>query len=96
MLEDKVDDQHPGGYRSLRVSDPNEMVYFYARSYWLTRDIQETHPELLKSLFNKRYRHKELETRLAAAYHMSRQEFWRTANQRTISHFKERSSDAAD
>ena len=93
-LSRRVNNHRPGGYRRIRGTDPNQMIYFYARSYWITRFIEETRPGLLMSLFDKRYRHKELETRLAAAYHMTYEEFWETANQRIIRHFTQRRQNA--
>jgi hypothetical protein len=96
ILENRQNDEHPGGYRNLKVSDPNELIYFYARSYWMTRYIEETRPGLLKSLFDKRYRHKELESRLAAAYHLDYGEFWKTANQEAVKRFNRREPVAVD
>ncbi|MCP4542311.1 MAG: hypothetical protein GY832_34755 [Chloroflexi bacterium] len=79
----------PGRYRKARVSDPDALVYHYVRGYWITRYIQDTHPDLLKSLFTRRYPHKALETRVAAAFGMSYEEFWTKIDGMVVSHFEE-------
>ena len=67
----------PGRYPRFTTQDADAIVYLYVRGYWLTRTIEETRPGLLKSLFTRRYRHAELESQIAAAFGMGRDEFWR-------------------
>ena len=66
------------------------MVYLYVRGYWLTRYIEETRPELLKSLLARRYSHNELEGKIAAAYAMERQRFWGEIDGTLAAHFKQK------
>jgi len=67
----------PGRYPRFTTQDPHAIVYLYVRGYWLTRYIEETRPGLLKSLLTRRYRHDELESQIASAFSMGRDEFWR-------------------
>ena len=66
----------PGRYWKLRVENQDALVYHYVRGYWLTRYIEDTRPELLKSLLSQRHRHRALENKVATAYGMKREEFF--------------------
>jgi len=76
------------GARKLDLKDPDAVVYLYVRGYWLTRYIEETRPELLKSLLAQRYSHNELERKIASAYGMERQRFWREMDGTVAAHFE--------
>ena len=67
-----------GRYPRFTTRDSDAIVYLYVRGYWLVRYIEETRPGLLKGLLTRRFRHDELENRVAAAYEMGREAFWRT------------------
>ena len=67
----------PGKYPRFTTKDVDAIVVLYVRGYWLTSYIEETQPGLLKSLFARRYRHDELESKIASAFGMGRGEFWR-------------------
>jgi hypothetical protein len=78
----------PGRYRKLQAGDRDALVYHAARGYWLTRYVEDTQPELLRDLLSQRYRHRELEEKVAAAYGMGYDEFWRTIDGLLVSHFR--------
>jgi len=67
----------PGRYPRFTSQDPHAIVVLYVRGYWLTRYIEETRPGLLKSLLTRTIRHDELESHIASAFGMGREEFWR-------------------
>jgi len=77
----------PGRYRKLTVDDPDAIVYQYVRGYWLTRYIEDTQPELLRNLLSQRSSHRELESKVAAAYGMRREKFWSNIDEVLVSHF---------
>ena len=76
------------GARKLNLRDPDAVVYLYVRGYWLTRYIEETRPGLLKGLLTRRYSHNELEGKIAAAYGVERQRFWREMDGTVAAHFE--------
>jgi hypothetical protein len=76
------------GSRKLNLKDPEAVVYLYVRGYWLTRYIEETRPGLLKGLLTRRYSHNELEGKIAAAYGVERQRFWREMDGTVAAHFE--------
>jgi hypothetical protein len=76
----------PGNYNKLNLHDQDAVVYLYVRGYWITRYIEETHPELLKSLFAQRYPHRVLEDKIAAACGMSHDQFWKEIDNILVSH----------
>ena len=77
----------PGRYRKLRAGDRDALVYHCVRGYWLTRYIEDTQPELLHDLLSQRYRHRELEHKVATAYGMGYEEFWRSIDGVLVSRF---------
>jgi hypothetical protein len=81
-------DAGPGRYRKLTLRDPDAVVYHYVRGYWITRYLDETQPELLRSLLAGRCSHAELEGKVAAALGLSHGELWDRVDRRVASHFK--------
>jgi hypothetical protein len=78
----------PARYRKIRITSPDAIVYHYARGYWLTRFLQENHPDLLTGLLKKRLGHLALERRVATAFGMKPPEFWRTIDATVVAHFR--------
>jgi hypothetical protein len=76
-------------YRRLRSGDLEGLVYHFVRGYWLTRYLEETQPGLLASLLSRRHGHKALETRIAAAYGLSYEAFWRQIDGMVALHFRQ-------
>jgi hypothetical protein len=87
MIEHSSDKQSPRRRQKPRVEDENALVYLYVRGYWLTRYIDETRPDLLKDLLSRRYRHDELEGKIAAAYGVKLEKFWSEIDGLLVSHF---------
>jgi hypothetical protein len=83
-------DASPRGYRGISVKEQETFVYAFVRGYWITRHLEETQPELLKSLLAQRLSHRALESRVAAAYQMEREEFWQQIDPIVASHFRAR------
>jgi hypothetical protein len=81
--------KHAGESEQLNLTDPDSVVYLYARGYWLTRYIEETRPGLLKSLLSRRRDHTELESEIADVYGKGRKAFWREIDDTLVTHFKE-------
>lgn len=75
------------GYRKVSMQDPDAAVYLYTRGYWITRYLDETQPELLRSLFQRRQSQSALETEVAVALGMDRDAFWREIDGMVIDHF---------
>lgn len=88
LLANVSQDTDPGGYRQARISDPDSLIYHTVRGYWLTRFIEETHPELLLELLNQPYKPDILEDRVAGKYGMEGDIFWHEINAMIVSHFK--------
>lgn len=53
------------------------MLEIYIFGYWLTRYMEDTRPDLLKVLLTRHRRTAEMENMAAAAFGMSRQDFWK-------------------
>jgi hypothetical protein len=77
----------PESYRRISVRDKDAMVYAYVRGYWLTRYLEETQPQLLRSLLAHRRRHKILESEVAAALGMNHSAFWSMIDDIVAEHF---------
>jgi hypothetical protein len=76
-----------GSYRGIDLKDPDAVAYQYVRGYWITRYLEETQPGRLKSLLVRRYSHPELESQVAFACGMKREEFWRRIDGIVAAHF---------
>jgi hypothetical protein len=77
------------GYRKVLRSDADTMVYQVVRGYWLTRYIEDTQPDLLRSLVQQRQPQKVLEGKVAAAYEMEMEGFWSGIDSIVASRFGE-------
>jgi hypothetical protein len=77
----------PRERRQVSVRDPETLIYHAIRGYWVTRFLEETKPGLLRSLLAQRYGHEELEDKVARAFGMEREEFWRSIDGLVVSHF---------
>lgn len=77
--------------RVTRVTEKNQdaVIALYVRGYWIARYLEETRPGLLRSLLTRRYRHAELEGKIAAALEMNRKTFWNSIDGMIVSHFKQ-------
>ena len=84
QLPDKKD---PGSYRKTRIKNKDALVYQTVRGYWLTRYLEDTQPELLRSILAQRFSHKVIEERVATALGMSPEKFWETIDGVLVSYF---------
>lgn len=75
------------GYRKVSMQDPDAAVYLYTRGYWITRYLDETQPDLLRSLLRRRQSHSAVETAVAAALGLEREALWKEIDQMVIDHF---------
>lgn len=82
------------GYRKVSVQDPDAAVYLYSRGYWITRYLDETQPELLRSLFQRRQSQSALETEVAATLGMEREAFWREIDGIVLQRFGQGAEDS--
>jgi hypothetical protein len=87
VLKHSRNEQSPGSYRKVSVTERDAMVYHTVRGYWITRYLMETRPELLRGLLDRRRRHKVLEEMIASSYDMNREEFWRTIDAKLVTQF---------
>jgi hypothetical protein len=62
-------------------------MYYFVRGYWITRYIEDKQPELLKSLLRQRYKKRALESKVAEAFGMSSEDFWRQIDGMVSSYF---------
>jgi len=83
-----------GKYVKLpRITD-DEIVYRYARGYWLTRYLLDEHGELLKDLLAKRHKPRALDDKLAAALGTTREQLWPNIDSVVLAHFRPRQTTA--
>lgn len=61
---------------ALPADDPDDIVYIYTRSYWLTRYLAEKLPDTLLALLETPLESSELETRIAQALGQPTETFW--------------------
>ncbi len=77
----------PGRRQKIDLDDSDAVVYTYVRGYWLTRFIEDTQQGFLRRLLKRRYNHRDLEMRVAAAFEMNREAFWRNIDSMIVEHF---------
>jgi hypothetical protein len=75
--------------RQVRSHDPETLVPHYVRGYWITRYYEEKHPGLLTELLKKYLGRAELESRLAQAEGITREQFWTEIEGKVKAHFRE-------
>ena len=87
-LAQSPQDTSPGRYRELRGEDMDNLMFYHCvRGYWLTRYLEDTQPNLLKSLLRQKHSHGVLENKVAAAYEMELGGFWKGIDAILVSHF---------
>lgn len=91
LLEQSSDHHNPKQDQRLKIENEDALLELYARSYWQTRYLEETQPELLKTLLTRRFQHHELESKIAIAYEKRREGFWGEIHDSLIAHFEQRS-----
>ncbi len=77
----------PGRYRELPGMAAEDVVYQYVRGYWITRFLQDTHPDLLHGLLQQRPSGNEIESGVAAALGVDNAVFWSRIDRLVVDHF---------
>jgi hypothetical protein len=78
-----------GHTRRLETRDTASLIYQCVRGYWITRMLDETQPDLLRSLLQERLAPQGLERRLAAGLGVQRQELWDRMDSVVVAHFQQ-------
>lgn len=89
MLANGNPDSSSRSYRAGRITDQDGLVYEVVRGYWLTRYLEDTQPQLLLELLEKRHKPNILEGMMSDAYGMDVDTFWHEINGMIVSHFKQ-------
>jgi hypothetical protein len=66
----------PNPNKKLDITREQEIVTQYIQGYWVARYIQETQPELLRSILNGKHSHEWIDNKVSQAYGKSPQGFW--------------------
>jgi hypothetical protein len=88
LLERWTDKAGYGGIQKIRLERQDAAIYLYVRGYWLTRWVEDVRPGLLRELLSKRYGEGVVERRLASAFGLGLEEFWRNVDGLVVAHFK--------
>ena len=86
-LQNRSRKTNPGRYRKLNPGDIDALMYHFVRGYWITRYIEDNQPELLKDLLKHRYNKRTLESKVAEAFGMNSDDFWRQIDGMVSSYF---------
>jgi len=77
----------PKGRVRLDVRDHESLVYLYVYGYWLTRYVQETAPDTLRSLLQRRRAVDEVESSLASGLRLTVDEYRKKIDLLLADHF---------
>jgi len=84
----------PAGYRDVRWSDQDALVYHTVRGYWIVRYLEEKHPGVLRSMLSQRHGQEVLEDKVAAELGMRRDALWAGIDGVVADHFLEQETSA--
>ena len=89
--------QRPDNYRSLHQVDPAVYVQLYAEGYWVTRYLDETHPQALAELLAQRRRPEEFDATLAEVLALPKPagDLWQTLKPVVVAHYAAAAPEAA-
>jgi hypothetical protein len=71
----------------LKTQTREEIIRLYARGYWLTRYLDENHPDLLKELIKGSSTPADLEIKIAAVLGISNEAFWKQVDTLLVEHY---------
>jgi hypothetical protein len=71
----------------LNLDDQEATARLYLRAYWITRYLDEAHPNVLRSLLSQRLPTYGYEDQLAKALGVERAQLWGTLSSRLTDHF---------
>lgn len=74
-------------YSNLMSGSDDSTVYTYARSYWLTRYLEQNYPGFIKSLLVKRQSHRKIEKLLSSKTGIPLKDFWNEIDQKIVAQF---------
>jgi hypothetical protein len=77
----------PIRYRDVRADDHDALVYHAVRGYWITRYLEESHPDVLVRLLSKRHSSRKTTAALAKALAIDPEELWQTIDGAVVAHF---------
>lgn len=60
----------------FEAQEYDALIGIYVRGYWVTRYLDETHPEILREILEQRQTEEELEAKLAAALDATADSLW--------------------
>ena len=86
-LGSRIRDVQAGRNRRVNLSNPDALIYVYARGYWLTRYLEETNLGLLRDLLQNGHSRRELERELAGELSIDPEGFWPRINAIVLDHF---------
>lgn len=89
LLEGEYSQSEPKEYRDFKIKDPKYLAFQVARGYWLTRYLDETQPDLLRSLLLKRLPHPELEEKVAVALEIDPEDLWDDVDELLVDYFEQ-------
>lgn len=87
-LEHWPQEDSAAGSRRISVKDADTVITQCARGYWFMRYLDDTRPDLLRSLLSQRYDQHALEDKIAAGFGMEREALWGEISSVLVSHFK--------
>lgn len=86
-LQDPPRPLHTVGYNALGTMPEKQIIAAYAYSYWTTRYLFETNPDLLRSLLAQPLKSTQLTDRIARALHIAPQKLWSELNNLVLAYF---------
>lgn len=86
-LQNTLPKTNPRGYRQLQCADKDTLIYLYIRGYWITRYLEEIHPDILRGILLKRRHNSTIITMLADALHLPDRDFWQDIDDFVLNHF---------
>jgi hypothetical protein len=81
-------DGAPSERIDLRSQSREQIILFYVRGYWLTRFLEETHPEFTQELLKTAKSAAEYETRIAAKMGMPGKIVWPQAQEILVDQYR--------
>ena len=71
----------------LNLDDPEATVRLYLRAYWITRYLDEAHPDVLRKLLSQRLPTYGYEDQLATDLGVETDQLWQSLSSQLAAHF---------
>jgi hypothetical protein len=75
------------GAQVLNLDDPEATARLYLRAYWITRYLDEAHPQVLRKLLSQRLPTYGYEDQLASSLGVEREQLWPSLSAQLTAHF---------